>query len=56
MARRPHHYVYVVELSKDVLLEAKFRKCNPMAHRAAVEREVEFSIDLRSADFGVWQA
>lgn len=26
---RYHHYVYVVELSKDVLDEAKFRKANP---------------------------
>jgi len=26
---RPHHKVYVVELHPDVLLEAKFRKCNP---------------------------
>lgn len=26
---RPHHHVYVVELSKDVLQERKFRKCNP---------------------------
>ncbi len=31
MARRKrlHHHVYVVELSKDVLLERKFRRCNP---------------------------
>ena len=27
--RKPHHHVYVVELSKDVLLEPRFRKCNP---------------------------
>jgi hypothetical protein len=26
---RHHHHVYVVLLSKDVLYEAKFRKCNP---------------------------
>ena len=26
---RHHHHVYVVELSKDVLYEPKFRKCNP---------------------------
>ena len=26
---RHHHNVYVVELSKDVLDEPKFRKCNP---------------------------
>jgi hypothetical protein len=26
---RPHHHVYVIELSKDVLLEPKFRKNNP---------------------------
>ncbi len=29
MPRRPHHNVYVVELSTDVLREGKFRKCNP---------------------------
>ncbi|MCY1522386.1 hypothetical protein D9M68_572370 [compost metagenome] len=29
MARRPHHHVYVIELHPDVLLEPKFRKCNP---------------------------
>jgi hypothetical protein len=29
MGRRYHHYVYVVELSKDVLYEARFRKANP---------------------------
>ena len=29
MARRKHHNVYVIELSKDVLYEAKFKKCNP---------------------------
>ncbi|MBI5430381.1 MAG: hypothetical protein HY938_07975 [Nitrosomonadales bacterium] len=29
MARRNHYHVYVIELSKDVLLEGKFRKCNP---------------------------
>ncbi|WP_372657890.1 hypothetical protein [Hydrogenophaga sp.] len=110
MARRKrlHHHVYVVELSQDVLLEAKFRKnnpgyvegqpCvyvgmtgldpdvrfdkhkagiqanayvqkyglrllpdlfegfNPMSFDAAVEREIEIGIDLRSAGFGVWQA
>ena len=27
--RKPHHHVYVVELSKDVLLEPRFRRCNP---------------------------
>ena len=26
---RPHHHVYVIELHPDVLLEAKFRRCNP---------------------------
>lgn len=26
---RRHHHVYVVELSKDVLYEARFRKANP---------------------------
>ena len=29
MAHRKHHHVYVVELSKDVLLEPRFRKNNP---------------------------
>ena len=29
MARRNHHNVYVIELSKDVLYEGKFKKCNP---------------------------
>lgn len=27
--RRPHHNVYVIELHPDVLLETKFRRCNP---------------------------
>ncbi|WP_322470425.1 hypothetical protein SOM08_07525 [Hydrogenophaga sp. SNF1] len=26
---RPHHHVYVIELHPDVLLEHKFRACNP---------------------------
>lgn len=29
MGRRDHHHVYVVELSKDVLYEARFKKSNP---------------------------
>src|SRR5512139_3888203 len=29
MARRNHYHVYVIELSRDVLYEGKFRKCNP---------------------------
>ncbi len=29
MARRKHYHVYVVELSSDVLYEARFRKSNP---------------------------
>ena len=29
MARRNHHNVYVIELSKDVLYEGKFKKSNP---------------------------
>lgn len=29
MARRNHYHVYVIELSKDVLCEGKFKKCNP---------------------------
>ena len=29
MARVKHHNVYVIELSKDVLFEGKFKKCNP---------------------------
>jgi hypothetical protein len=27
--QRLHHNVYVIELCKDVLLQAKFRRCNP---------------------------
>jgi len=29
MGRRERHHVYVIELSKDVLHEARFRKANP---------------------------
>ena len=29
MARRPHYHVYVIELSRDVLDEPRFRKSNP---------------------------
>jgi hypothetical protein len=29
MGRRNHYYVYVIELSKDVLFEGRFKKCNP---------------------------
>ena len=29
MARRWHHHVYVIELSKDVLYEPRFKKSNP---------------------------
>ncbi len=29
MARQPSYHVYVVELSKDVLYESKFKKANP---------------------------
>lgn len=29
MSKRNHYNVYVIELSKDVLYEAKFKKCNP---------------------------
>ena len=29
MGQRDHYHVYVVELSKDVLYEARFRKANP---------------------------
>ncbi|BCK87268.1 hypothetical protein MIZ01_1040 [Sideroxyarcus emersonii] len=29
MGRRDHYHVYVIELSKDVLSEGRFRKCNP---------------------------
>jgi hypothetical protein len=29
MARRNHYHVYVIELSKDVLYEARFKRCNP---------------------------
>ena len=29
MARKPHYHVYVIELSNDVLHEARFVRCNP---------------------------
>ncbi len=29
MSRHKHHNVYVIELSKEVLTESKFKKCNP---------------------------
>ena len=29
MARKPHYHVYVIELSSDVLREARFVRCNP---------------------------
>lgn len=29
MGRRNHHHVYVIELSKGVLYESRFRKANP---------------------------
>ncbi len=29
MSRRNHYNVYVIELSKDVLYEGKFKRCNP---------------------------
>ena len=29
MRHRNHYHVYVIELSKDVLYEGKFKKCNP---------------------------
>jgi hypothetical protein len=29
MGRRDHYHVYVIELSKDVLRESRFKKCNP---------------------------
>ena len=29
MGRRHHYYVYVIELSKDVLYEPRFKKANP---------------------------
>lgn len=29
MKRRDHYQVYVIELSNDVLHEARFKKCNP---------------------------
>ena len=108
MTRCKHHCVYVIELSKDVLFEPKFMKCNPnymigkpcvyvgmtgidpdtrfdkhkagiqsnrfvmqyglrlipdlyegfnpMTYDEACKMEIEISIDLRSAGFGVWQA
>ena len=56
MPRRKHHHVYVIELSRDVLLVPRFRKNNPKSYKDAVDKEIEVGIDLRSAGFGVWQA
>jgi hypothetical protein len=33
MARRSHHHVYVIDLSKDVLFDAKFMRANPDCQR-----------------------
>jgi hypothetical protein len=29
MSRRDHYHVYVIELSRDVLCEGRFKRCNP---------------------------
>jgi hypothetical protein len=38
------------------LLPDLYEGFNPMAYAAAVDKEIEIGIDLRSAGFGVWQA
>ena len=38
------------------LLPDLYEGFNPMRYEAAVEKEIEVGIDLRSAGFGVWQA
>ena len=38
------------------LLPDLYEGFNPMTYEEAVDREIEISIDLRSAGFGVWQA
>jgi hypothetical protein len=38
------------------LLPDLYEAFNPMRYEAAVEKEIEIGIDLRSAGFGVWQA
>ncbi len=38
------------------LLPDLFEGFNPMDYKAAVDKEIEVGIDLRSAGFGVWQA
>jgi predicted GIY-YIG superfamily endonuclease len=38
------------------LLPDLYEGFNPMRYEAAVEKEIEIGIDLRSAGFGVWQA
>ena len=38
------------------LLPDLYEGFNPMRYDDAVEREIEIGIDLRSAEFGVWQA
>jgi hypothetical protein len=38
------------------LLPDLYEGFNPMRYDAAVDKEIEVAIDLRSAGFGVWQA
>jgi predicted GIY-YIG superfamily endonuclease len=38
------------------LLPDLYEGFNPMSYEAAVHKEIEVGIDLRSAGFGVWQA
>ncbi len=38
------------------LLPDLYEGFNPMGYEAAVDREIEMGIDLRSAGFGMWQA
>ena len=46
MAIAAKHYVYVIELSKDVLYEGKFKKANPdyqVGKQASVRRRKDFT-------------
>jgi hypothetical protein len=70
-ARRPHHSVYVVELSNRHkagiqsnrfvrlyglhLLPKLYEAYNPMPYDGARDMEVELAIALRAKGYGVWQ-
>lgn len=49
MARRDHYHVYVIELSRDVLHEGRFRKANPVYFVSAMN-----SFGSRSGKRSTW--